>query len=135
MATQSVVGDKSLAFAKRIAKCYRHLRDKKRESVMSKQLLRSGTSIGANVREGLYAQSRKDFISKLNIALKEAGETDYWLDVIHSAEYFTDDEFNSLKADNNELLRLLISIIKKTKDNSEQRTDNSGRDSDREKQP
>lgn len=134
MATQSVVGDKSLAFAKRIAKCYRHLRDKKRESVMSKQLLRSGTSIGANVREGLYAQSRKDFISKLNIALKEAGETDYWLDVIHSAEYFTDDEFNSLKADNNELLRLLISIIKKTKDNSEQRTDNSGRDSDREKQ-
>ena len=134
MATQSVVGDKSLAFAKRIAKCFRHLRDKKRESVMSKQLLRSGTSIGANVREGLYAQSRKDFISKLNIALKEAGETDYWLDVIHSAEYFTDDEFNSLKADNNELLRLLISIIKKTKDNSEQRTDNSGRDSDREKQ-
>lgn len=133
MATQSVVGDKSLAFAKRIAKCYRHLRDKKRESVMSKQLLRSGTSIGANVREGLYAQSRKDFISKLNIALKEAGETDYWLDVIHSAEYFTDDEFNSLKADNNELLRLLISIIKKTKDNSEQITDNSGRDSDREK--
>ena len=134
MATQSVVGDKSLAFAKRIAKCYRYLRDKKRESVMSKQLLRSGTSIGANVREGLYAQSRKDFISKLNIALKEAGETDYWLDVIHSAEYFTDDEFNSLKADNNELLRLLISKIKKTKYNSEQRTDNSGRDSDREKQ-
>ena len=134
MATQSVVGDKSLAFAKRIAKCYRYLRDKKRESVMSKQLLRSGTSIGANVREGLYAQSRKDFVSKLNIALKEAGETDYWLDVIHSAEYFTDDEFNSLKADNDELLRLLISIIKKTKDNSEQITDNSGRDSDREKQ-
>ena len=134
MATQSVVGDKSLAFAKRVAKCYRHLRDKKRETVMSKQLLRSGTSIGANVREGLYAQSRKDFISKLNIALKEAGETDYWLDVIHSADYFTDDEFNSLKADNDELLRLLISIIKKTKDNSEQITDNSGRDSDREKQ-
>jgi four helix bundle protein len=134
VATQSVVGDKSLAFAKRVAKCYRHLRDKKRETVMSKQLLRSGTSIGANVREGLYAQSRKDFISKLNIALKEAGETDYWLDVIHSADYFTDDEFNSLKADNDELLRLLISIIKKTKDNSEQITDNSGRDSDREKQ-
>ena len=134
MAAQSIVGDKSLAFAKRIARCYRYLRDKKKETVMSKQLLRSGTSIGANVREGLYAQSRKDFISKLNIALKEAGETDYWLDVIHSAEYFTDDEFNSLKADNDELLRLLISIIKKTKDNSEQITDNSGRDSDREKQ-
>ncbi len=134
MATQSIVGEKSLAFGKRIAKCYRYLRDKKKETVMSKQLLRSGTSIGANVREGLYAQSRKDFISKLNIALKEAGETDYWLDVIHSAEYLTDEEYESLKSDNDELLRLLISIIKKTKDNSEQITDNSGRDSDREKQ-
>ena len=86
---------------------------------MSKQLLRCGTSIGANVHEGLYAQSRKDFVSKLNIALKEAGETDYWLDVIHSAEYFTDDEFNSLKADNDELLRLLTSIIKSTKSKEE----------------
>ena len=86
---------------------------------MSKQLLRCGTSIGANVREGLYAQSRKDFVSKLNIALKEAGETDYWLDVIHSAEYFTDDEFNSLKVDNDELLRLLTSIIKSTKSKEE----------------
>ena len=84
---------------------------------MSKQLLRSGTSIGANVREGLYAQSRKDFISKLNIALKEAGETDYWLEVIHSAEYFTDDEYQSLKSDNDELLRLLVAIIKTTKEN------------------
>lgn len=134
MATQSIVGEKSLAFGKRIAKCYRYLRDKKKETVMSKQLLRSGTSIGVNVREGLYAQSRKDFISKLNIALKEAGEIDYWLDVIHSAEYLTDEEYESLKSDNDELLRLLISIIKKTKDNSEQITDNSGRDSDREKQ-
>ena len=121
MATQSVVGDKSLAFAKRIAKCYRFLHDKKRESVLSKQLLRSGTSIGANVREGLYAQSRKDFISKLNIALKEAGETDYWLDIIRSANYFTDDEFTSLKADNDELLRLLTAIIKSTKDNDNKR--------------
>ena len=117
MARESIVGEKSLAFAKRIAKCYRYLKDKKKETVMSKQLLRCGTSIGANVREGLYAQSRKDFISKLNIALKEAGETDYWLDVIHSAEYFTDDEYNSLKDDNDELLKLLTSIIKKTKEN------------------
>ena len=84
---------------------------------MSKQMLRSGTSIGANVREGINAQSRKDFVSKLNIALKEASETDYWLDVIHSAEYFTDQEYESLKADNEELLKLLISTIKKTKEN------------------
>ena len=83
---------------------------------MSKQMLRSGTSIGANVREGINAQSRKDFVSKLNIALKEASETDYWLDVIHSAEYFTDQEYESLKADNEELLKLLISTIKKTKE-------------------
>ena len=88
---------------------------------MSKQLLRSGTSIGANVREGLYAQSRKDFVSKLNIALKEAGETDYWLDVIHSAEYFSDDEFTSLRADNNELLKLLTAIIKSTKDSDDKK--------------
>ena len=99
MSRESIVGEKSLAFVKRIAKCYRYLKDKKKESVMSKQLLRCGTSIGANIREGLYAQSRKDFISKLNIALKEAGETDYWLDVIHSAEYFTDDEYKSLRED------------------------------------
>lgn len=85
---------------------------------MSKQLLRCGTSIGANVREGLYAQSRKDFISKLNIALKEAGETDYWLEVIHSADYFSDEEYKSLKDDNDELLKLLTSIIKTTKENN-----------------
>ena len=90
MARESIVGEKSLAFGKRIAKCYRYLKDKKKETVMSKQLLRCGTSIGANVREGLYAQSRKDFISKLNIALKE---------------------------DNDELLKLLTSIIKTTKEN------------------
>lgn len=66
MAAQSIVGEKSLAFAKRTARCYRYLRDKKKETVMSKQLLRCGTSIGANVREGQYAQSKKDFISKMN---------------------------------------------------------------------
>ena len=123
MARESIVGEKSLAYAKRIAKCYRYLKDKKKESVMSKQLLRSGTSIGANVREGIYAQSRKDFISKLNIALKEAGETGYWLEVIYSAEYLTDDEFESMRADNEELVRLLTAIIKTTKGRSEE--DNS----------
>ena len=70
------------------------------------------------MREGLYAQSRKDFISKLNIALKEAGETDYWLDVIHSAGYFTNDEYDSLKGGNDELLKLLTAIIKITRENS-----------------
>ena len=112
----NLIAERSMTFAVRIVGLYRYLTGRKRETVMSKQLLRSGTSIGANVREGLYAQSRKDFISKLNIALKEAGETDYWLDVIHSAGYFTNQEFDSLKADNDELLRLLTAIIKSTKE-------------------
>ena len=83
---------------------------------MSKQLLRCGTSIGANVREGQYAQSKKDFISKMNIALKEAGETDYWLDVIHSSTYLSDEEYASLDADNKELIKLLASIVRTTKE-------------------
>ena len=118
MESKSIIGEKSLAFAKRIAKCYLFLTEKKHEVIMSKQLLRCGTSVGANVREGQYAQSKKDFISKMNIALKEAGETDYWLDVIHSAGYFTDDEYSSLDADNKELLKILASIVKTSKENS-----------------
>ena len=118
MARQSIVGDKSLAFAKRIAKFYRFLIDKKKETILSKQILRSGTSIGANIREGLFAQSRKDFISKMNIALKEAGETDYWLEILYSADYLTEMEFKSLKNDNDELIRMLSSIVKTTKENT-----------------
>ena len=120
MARKSIVGDKSLAFAKRVAKCYRFLLDKKKETILSKQFLRTGTSIGANIREGLFAQSRKDFINKMNIALKEAGETDYWLEVIHSTEYLTDTEYESMKKDNDELIKLLTSIIKTTKENTPQ---------------
>lgn len=118
MARNSIVGDKSLAFAKRVARCYRFLVDKKKETILSKQILRSGTSIGANIREGLFAQSRKDFISKMNIALKEAGETDYWLEVIHSTAYLTDTEYESMRKDNDELIKLLTSIIKTTKENT-----------------
>ncbi len=106
-------------FGLRIIKLYKFLCDEKKEFILSKQIMRSGTSIGANIRESYYAQSKKDFISKLNIALKEAGETDYWLDVIHSADYFTDSEYESLKSDNDELLRLLVSIIKTAKQNSD----------------
>lgn len=118
MARQSIVGDKSLAFAKRIAKLYRFLVDKKKETIMSKQILRSGTSIGANIREGLFAQSRKDFISKMNIALKEAGETDYWIEILYSADFLTEMEYKSLKNDNDELIRMLSSIVKTTKENT-----------------
>lgn len=118
MARQSIVGDKSLAFAKRIAKFYRYLIDKKKETILSKQILRSGTSIGANIREGLYAQSRKDFINKMNIALKETGETDYWLEILYSADYLTEMEYTSLKNDNDELIKMLSSIVKTTKENT-----------------
>lgn len=118
MARQSIVGDKSLAFAKRIAKLYRFLIDKKKETILSKQILRSGTSIGANIREGLFAQSRKDFISKMNIALKAAGETDYWIEILYSADYLTEMEYKSLKNDNDELIRMLSSIVKTTKENT-----------------
>ena len=118
MARQSIVGDKSLAFAKRIAKLYRFLVDKKKETIMSKQILRSGTSIGANIREGLFAQSRKDFISKMNIALKEAGETDYWIEILYSADYLTEMEYKSLKKDDDELVKMLSSIVKTTKENT-----------------
>ena len=111
MARQSIVGEKSVAFAKRVAKCYRYLLEKKKESVASYQFYKSGTSIGANVREGLFAQSRKDFISKMNIALKEAGETDYWLEI--------------LKNDNDELIKMLSSIIKTTKENTPKSPKNS----------
>ena len=110
-----------MAFAKRIAKLYRFLVDKKKET----QILRSGTSIGANIREGLFGQSRKDFISKMNIALKEAGETDYWLEILYSAEYLTEMEYKSLKNDNDELIKMLSSIIKTTKENTPKSPKNS----------
>ena len=118
MARQSIVGDKSLAFAKRIAKLYRFLVDKKKETIMSKQILRSGTSIGANIREGLFAQSRKDFMRKMNVELKEAVETDFWIEILYSADYLTEMEYKSLKNDNDELIRMLSSIVKTTKENT-----------------
>jgi len=120
MARQSIVGEKSVAFAKRVAKCYRYLLEKKKESVASYQFYKSGTSIGANVREGLFAQSRKDFISKMNIALKEAGETDYWLDLLFLSETIEQKEYDSLKNDLNIIIGTLIKIIKKTRDNLEE---------------
>lgn len=84
---------------------------------MSKQLLRSGTSIGANTRESKNAQSRMDFLNKLNIALKEADETDYWLDLLHTSKYIDDKLYNSIETDCKEIVAILVSIIKKLKEN------------------
>ena len=112
----SVVAIKSKAFALRIVRLYQHLTQEKREFVLSKQLLRSGTSVGANIREAGYGQSRADFISKLSISLKEAAETEYWLELLHESGYLNDSEFSSIHRDCVELLKLLTSIINTAKD-------------------
>ena len=112
---ESITKDKSKLFAVRIIRLYQHLTNKKREFVISKQLLRSGTSIGANVREANQGQSKKDFISKMNIALKEADESEYWIELLHETDYLTDLEFKSIIADCKELNKLLTAIIKSSK--------------------
>ncbi len=112
----SVIQQKSRDFAIRIVNCYKFLSEQKHESVMSKQLLRSGTSIGANTRESKNAQSRMDFLNKLNVALKEADETEYWLDLLHESNYLDDKQFTSLQSDCKELIAILVTIIKKLKD-------------------
>lgn len=112
MKTENTIVTKSKAFALRVIKLYKYLCSKKREFVMSKQIMRSGTSIGANVREATRAQSTPDFISKMNIALKEAEETCYWLELLYESEYLDKRAFNSLYNDSAELLRILAAIVK-----------------------
>ena len=114
---ENVIQAKSFAFAVRIVKLYKHLAEKKREFVLSKQLLRSGTAIGALVREAAQAESKADFVHKLAIALKEANETQYWILLLEETDYLTRTEAESIVADNRELLRLLTSIINSTKHN------------------
>ncbi len=107
---------KSKAFAIRVVKLYQYLCETKHEYVLSKQLLRSGTSIGANAREAEVSMSKPEFLLKLNICLKEANETAYWLELLHETEYITHVEFESIYNDCIELKKILISIIKGTKD-------------------
>ena len=109
------VEEKSFAFAVRIVKLCKYLRENKQEFELSKQLIRSGTSIGANLSESQQAQSRSDFIHKLSIALKEASETNYWLRILRASDYLTDSEFQSVIADCVELEKMLTAIIKTTK--------------------
>ena len=113
----NVVYDKSKAFAVRVVKLYKFLCEDKREFVLSKQLLRCGTSIGANVAEGIHAMSKKEFVSKLNISLKETFETLYWLELLNETEYITNKQFSSMQEDCAELAKLLTSIIKTSKGN------------------
>jgi four helix bundle protein len=104
--------EKSFAFAKRIVNLYKYMSATKKEFVLSKQLLRCGTSIGANVTEAQRGQTKADFRAKMNIALKEAYETEYWLKLLYETEYIEEKAYNSMSQDNEELISLLISICK-----------------------
>ena len=104
------------AFALRTIKLYQYLREEKGEYVMSKQILRSGTSIGANASESINAESQQDFIHKLGIALKEANETQYWLELLHESGYINEKQFNSIYPECARIVGTLVNIIKATKE-------------------
>ena len=115
MKNDNVVQIKSYAFAVRIIKVFKYLSEQKKEFVLSKQLLRSGTSIGALVRESEHAESKSDFIHKLAIAQKEANETSYWLELLFQSEYLNQSQFESLHSELVEINKILASIIISTK--------------------
>ena len=112
---EQTVERKSFLFAVRIVKLSNHLNTTKKEYVLSKQLLRCGTSIGANIAEAEQAQSKADFISKMNIALKEAVETNYWLRLLQATDYLSETEFASIYSDCRELEKMLTAIVKTAK--------------------
>ena len=116
---RSVAADKSFKFAVRVVNLYRFLDEEKHEYAMSKQLLRSGTSIGANISEALHAQGKRDFLSKINIALKEANESAYWIELLHATKYINDKQSESIYTYCNEIISLLAAIVKTTKKNLE----------------
>jgi len=107
--------EKSKKFAIRVYNLYKYLCDEKKEFVIAKQLLRSGTSIGANLSEAQYSVSKKEFIVKSQISLKECAETEYWLDLLKDINLLTQTQYDDLIKDCKELLRILISIVKKAK--------------------
>ncbi len=113
---RSVISDLSIKFALRIIKLYKYLCEAKHEYVISKQLYRSGTSIGANIAESRNAQSNADYISKLSIALKEADESDYWLTLLYESETINQEEYESIHSDLKTIIGTLINIIKKLKE-------------------
>ncbi|KQX06295.1 four helix bundle protein [Flavobacterium sp. Root420] len=111
----NVIKDKSFDFAIRIVKLYQYLSTEKKEFTLSKQLLRSGTSIGAMVREAEHAESKSDFIHKFAIAQKEANESVYWLELLKATDYLNDNEFENINSDAIAILKLITSILKTTK--------------------
>jgi four helix bundle protein len=113
---ENIILSKTKSFALRIIKLYKYLCGEKKEFVLSRQILRSGTSIGANVRESQRGQSKADFYAKLYIALKEADETAYWLELLHESQYISTEEFKSVYADCEDIIKLLVSITKHQKE-------------------
>lgn len=113
---ENIVFNKSKLFAIRIVNLYKYLRDEKKEFTLSNQLLKSGTSIGANIAEAICGISEKDFLSKLYIAYKECAETEYWLDLLKETDYLTDQEYQSINKDCQEIRKLLSSITKTIKE-------------------
>jgi four helix bundle protein len=116
MKQENILHTKSYAFAIRIVKLSQYLSTEKKEYILNKQILRSGTAVGALISESEFAQSNADFINKLSIALKEANETKYWINLIHDTQYISSKMFNSLANDIKELISLLVSIIKSLKE-------------------
>ena len=112
----SFIYNKCLDFAIRITKLYIFLTEEKKENVLSKQILRSGTSIGANLAEAQYGTSKKDFLAKAYISLKETAETMYWLEILKRSNYLTEEQYSSIYKDCEELKKLFMSITKKTKE-------------------
>ena len=118
MKTKSIVYEKAFKFSIRIVNLYKYLKENKHEYIMSKQLMRCGTSIGANIAEGLEGQSKKDFIAKLYIALKESSESRYWINLLTATGYLEPNEEESLEKDLDEIIKMLTSIIKTAKSNT-----------------
>ena len=114
---ENILIDKSIAFASRIIKLHQYLIKTKKETIISKQIVRSGTSIGANINEANYGQSKADFISKMHIALKETAETEYWIKLLTMSEYITEVMGSSLLSDCLEIKRVLIASINTAKEN------------------
>ena len=109
---ENVIVTKSKNFAVRIIRAYKYLTAEKNEYIMSKQLLRSGTSIGANVKEAVRGQTKPDFYAKLNIALKEASEAEYWIEILYETDYIDKELYDSINSDCEEIIKLLVSITK-----------------------
>ena len=116
---ENILIDKSIVFASKIIKLHQYLIKTKKETIISKQVVRSGTSIGANINEANYGQSKADFISKMSIALKETAETEYWLRLLILSEYITEKEGESLLDDCLEIKRILISTLNTAKENKQ----------------